>query len=408
MENMQYEEAKKLLNTSHLSLTVLKPSISTTSSHRSLVQSQHDREHDEKTAESDSLVSAEGHVSVSGVSGGISSLHTRSPSAPVQMIGSELMLFGGGTSLPHVKSTSVIKMSDDDIKKVLLDLTEEQRRREHLEMIDESKPQRSPPFITNIRRNGVAGGDFAHPHRPYRPRSTNSITNSINSSGSTGGRCDLMSSPLQTMTRGSDPLALDPMRTIGQASSATTSNTSVNSMSHQKRWGKQGGRYTPRTYDHHTWAGPPPKLVSEANFNPNHSYGHELSSLYTKISSQHSTDFSDRHTPSHHSTTSKQGSYRSVTGHYTNTSSHDSLNSDLSENPSGVGVGGGVFIVEPVAEEAEVPFNGSFSDSIKSSVHGRRSTGSSVAPSAVRDAGSPTSSKKNAKRNTHKTSSRYI
>ncbi|XP_066910979.1 disks large homolog 5-like isoform X2 [Clytia hemisphaerica] len=382
IDDMPYQEAKKLLNTSHLSLTVLKPSVSTTSSHRSL--SHRDDRDDEKVAdntESDSMTSNDGPLSSRPP-------HFRSPSAPGH-IGSpdfsafhHSSMFGGPPSHPHKSMNFLNKMSDEEIKRVLSDLTDEQRRREReqLEMIDESKPQRSPSFISAIRKSENYGFQ-----RPSRPRSTNSITNSINSSGSTGRT---MASPLLNPTR-SDPLALDPMRTLCQPSSATTSSTSVNSLTHRGRRTQSQPRHAAMP---HTWTGPPPKIPhSSENLNPSYSIGHEhSSSLYARLHHP-SMEFSDRHTiiTSHSTVPSKQGSSRSVGG--PGHSSHGSLNSDFSENPAPIHVA-------PVyEEELESPFTEDYASVISGT---RRSSRASSKP----DFSSPASSKKSVTTTTRKRS----
>ena len=348
------------------------PSVSTTSSHRSLLHRE-DRD-DEKVAdntESDSMASVEGPLSSRPP-------HFRSPSAPGHISSPDFSSFHhssvmvGLPSHPHKSMNILNKMSDEEIKRVLSDLTDEQRRREReqLEMIDESKPHRSPSFISAIRKSENYGYQ-----RPSRPRSTNSITNSINSSGSTGRT---MASPLLNPTR-SDPLALDPMRTLCQPSSATTSSTSVNSLTHRGRRTKSQARHTSMP---HTWTGPPPKLpYSSENLNPSHSLGQEhSSSLYARLHHP-SMEFSDRHTAlsTHSTATSKQGSSRSVGG--PGHSSHGSLNSDFSENPAPIHVA-------PVyEEELESPFTEDYASVISST---RRSSRASSKP----DFSSPASSKR--------------
>lgn len=342
---MAFEEAQQLLKSqSHLSLTVLKPSISTASSHRSSL----------------SLGMIFGDVNIDGNTNTSNKTNVVTNESADSLASS---IDGASHSLPplmtpsHVNRTSV--MSDSEIKNVLIELTEEQvrrRERDQLGMIGETinistgggmnNNQRSPLFITPSPHR-VGGGSMAFDTSfgsstiggfppSSRPRSTTSITNSINSSGSGAGKNHdtRISSPLNP-TR-SDPLALDSLigiRTAGHASSITASETSVNSTSQQSRIRKpnystgagsgtpQSGRghSSPYHHHHHTWTGIPPKIAPEQSFiNLNHSYGHEHSTSLINASARiQNTDFaSDRHTISsisHASTaTSKQDSSRSV------------------------------------------------------------------------------------------------
>lgn len=229
---MAYEEAQQLLKSqSHLSLTVLKPSISTASSHRSslslgMIIGDVNIEGNTNNNNKTNVVTNESADSLT------SSIDGTSHTLPLSLMPSH----GNGTS----------NMSDYEIKNALIVLTEEQERREsRRESSITINNQQSPPFFKPGRGrvfdtsfgSSIVGGVGAGLPPSSRPRSITSITNSINSSGSGAGR---ISSP---PTR-SDPLALDWMgiHTTGPAS-ITTSETSVHSASQQTRIRKaQNGR----------------------------------------------------------------------------------------------------------------------------------------------------------------------
>ena len=368
---MAYEEAQQLLKTqSHLSLTVLKPSISTASSHRSNLSLAQMMINDiigevgidivgnnNSTIKTSNTITTESADSLASSVDGAPSLppsitalvpsssmtsttaalmmqpHMRSPSAPDFLLQHHQQQQHQHNQSLHGKSMSIIHgMSDYEIKKALNELTEEQvRRREHeqLEMIDETNNSNNngnnyPRSPSGNSWGGGRGAGF---------RSTTSITNSINSSGSGAGRIytdPRLSSPLNLIR--SDPLALEPgsgTRTMGQASSsATTSNTSVNSASQQSRIRKSNAAGTSQTGCSHSL--------------PYHYHN----ALTGPACIQNTDNASDRHTAvstiSHASTaTSKQGSSRSVGPLYNNNnsnsannnnSSHGSWNSDFSES----------------------------------------------------------------------------
>ena len=304
-----------LKSQSHLSLTVLKPSISTASSHRSslslgMIFGDVNIEGNTIASNKRNVVTTESADSLTSSIDGVSHM------LPISI--TPLM------TPSHVTRTSI--MSDYEIKSALSELAEEQKRRE-----------RSPPFITPTNPRRVVDTSFGSSNigvggfpPSSRPRSTTSITNSVNSSGSGAGRYDnRISSPLNP-TR-SDPLALESLtRTTGQAS-ITASETSVSSTSQQSRIRKanystgtssgtpQSGRgHTSPYHPYHTWTGQPAKIPSDqSSINPNHSYGHEHSTSLIMTTRIPDFSSSDRYTMingvSHPNTaTSKQNSSRSV------------------------------------------------------------------------------------------------
>ena len=108
---MTYEDAKKLLKSSNLSLTVLKPSVSTTSSHRSL----HHAIDEDK-------------IEISEKPYGETVHHFRSTSAPVYMTAniSDHLL----TSLNHIRSSSVVRGSNEaEYKKIFQELYLEEQKK---------------------------------------------------------------------------------------------------------------------------------------------------------------------------------------------------------------------------------------------------------------------------------------
>lgn len=239
---MTYEDAKKLLKSSNLSLTVLKPSVSTTSSHRSL----HHAIDEDK-------------IEISEKSYGETVHHFRSTSAPVYMTAniSDHLL----TSLNHIRSSSVVRGTNEaEYKKIFQELyiEEQKKHRESeneksLKVKEDSRNERKRSFMCAINEKEIAvnisnsNQAINEPLQHKRPLSTTFGSRQSFSSNSSTGR---FSFDFSRNINRSDPLALSP-RTVGQASSA--SNTSVNSSgrsahSRKKRTFHTTGRYHGNMY----------------------------------------------------------------------------------------------------------------------------------------------------------------
>lgn len=217
---MSYEDAKEMLKQESVSLTVLKHSISTTSSHRSL---SHNTE-DQITELSLDKTFPFSEVSTSTGGAVSSSLHYRSPSAPLHTFPAEHMLSVHSDS--HIKSMSVInRMSDDDIRKMLNELQDEQKRRIQLDIITEGKPHRYETFMKKIGTGSSLPNDFL-PQHLARPVSMHSSKASVTSSCGSNSRYEgsIPSSPLNISR--SDPLALDKARHFQVFGTSNTNNAS--------------------------------------------------------------------------------------------------------------------------------------------------------------------------------------
>lgn len=447
--NVTYEEAKEMLKQSNLSLTVLKPSVSTTSSHRSLSNNNETIKHHsseltmlDKSFSNNNNSGEPSAISASSVTVTGSSLqpalsmhmhhhHYRSPSAPIHSYSDQMISLHSPEQ--HIKSTSVInRMSDDDIRKMLTELQEEQRRRTQLDIIAEGKPHRTDSFMSavkigpgNVTAGSGGGGssfapiDFLSNHqRIPRPVSTNSSKASVTSSSGSTGRYDgiMPSSPLNNISR-SDPLALDKARQFGLGgSSATNSNTSVNStrikkptissvitksyinspyqktsiLDHSLTWGPSSHHNISSNINNSGDVFPPmsnqsSSLGNHYSNNSNHSLSnHRSSSLgnhysgggskHVTSASPHTVDFSsDRYTSHSSMNTSKQGSTRSV-GQSFNNSSHGSLTSESIDKVTSNNL---LFnVVEPVTptKEEESIVEPTLSAHSSTTEHGRNSS----------------------------------
>jgi len=372
IENMPYTDAKKLLKTSNLSLTVLKPSVSTTSSHRSLQNNTEDDKldvHDKQFAENNH--------------------HFRSTSAPIYMTTNpaEHLL----TSLSHIRSSSVVRgTTEAEYKKIFQELyVEEQNRireeaagKDDILTIDERSGQRNNSFMVALKKEIIKPPQATYsseqlqnkrPMSAYSSKhsSNSSITGSRNSS-ITGSRFSYdftritPSSPLNINR--SDPLALSP-RTVGQASSA--SNTSVSSggrTSHVKRVRKpfhttgRNSAYAQTSFQdivhNNNRSTPSRKPVSEIfqtsqtgsfqqylqSNSPANSLDLRHYGTFPGKPSKINLDLPERHNSHSSVNTSKPSSSTRSVGHYKSCSSHGSLNSsDFSDKAFGK--------YEPVHEE---------------------------------------------------------
>ena len=246
---MTYEEAKLLLKRSNLSLTVLKPSVSTTSSQPSLPQNTDDEKVELNSNEKifDDLPKLFTSSNVPQLLPPVNPHHIRNSSAPLHITSPTDHLLTN-----HNRSISGIgQMSDDELNKISADLfVEVQRRkddeskRKTLGFCEESK-LRNSSFIVAMKTDQVHSSLPLQPIYPLeniitpfrRPMSAHSSKQSV-SSGSTGRYSHDINRIAPSSPRTfchSDPLCLDP-KTIGQVTGSVNSNTPVNCRSsHGKR-----------------------------------------------------------------------------------------------------------------------------------------------------------------------------
>ncbi|XP_057308666.1 disks large homolog 5-like isoform X2 [Hydractinia symbiolongicarpus] len=230
IDNMSYEEAKKLLKTSNLSLTVLKPSVSTTSSRRSLAQIIDDDKLEVHSHNiNEKLFNA---ITTSSV------VHTRAPSAPIHTSSHSNYVIDGMVSHNRAGSSFIGRMSDDEIQKILRDLYEEEKRRGLNDMkrthqsMDDLKTCRDGSFIStskndpathNLQTIQIHSNDAVSGQTRVRPSSSKQ---SVGSSESVGRHSHLLK---KTPTLNDSILEIQNPRTSGQPSSTTASVTSINS-----------------------------------------------------------------------------------------------------------------------------------------------------------------------------------
>lgn len=246
---MTYEEAKLLLKRSSLSLTVLKPSVSITSSQPSLPQHNTDDEKAELISANEKIFddlpklfntsgdSSSNVVVPSSLLSPVSVNHTRNSSAPLHLTTQQtdhILL------TQHNRSISAIgQMSDEELKKISADLYDEVQRRQEDEskrktlLVDftnniinnnepEPKPTRNSSFIVAMKSDPVVQTPLTYPADnivvPFRrPMSAHSSKQSV-SSGSTGRYSYDVNRIAPSSPRTfcpTDPLCLDPKSSSG-------------------------------------------------------------------------------------------------------------------------------------------------------------------------------------------------